>query len=222
MYALRCSNYARSSSTPWEDQKSSIQFIFCSFFDISKSKMAASKLIFSVWIWNAENVREDDTWLDSNSKFCSSLHLYFFKWAILGLFFLIFVSSIQLTVNVQYKYLLMTGFEPQTSGIGSNHYTNWATTYLYFFFFFSEKLFLQKSFEEFPNQSMGKTEIDGVDDKEEMEITDVSKLFMTTSGQSYKGSTIVKFVSRVVIWGIFKSGATLVNQVIKCQPWCTS
>ena len=65
---------------------------------------------------------------------------------------------------------------------------------------------------------MGKTEIDGVDDKEEMEITDVSKLFMTTSGQSYKGSTIVKFVSRVVIWGIFKSGATLVNQVIKCQP----
>ena len=136
--------------------------------------------------------------------------------------FLIFVSSIQLTVNVQYKYLLMTGFEPQSSGIGSNHYTNWATTYLYFFFFFSEKLFLQKSFEEFPNQSMGKTEIDGVDDKEEMEITDVSKLFMTTSGQSYKGSTIVKFVSRVVIWGIFKSGATLVNQVIKCQPWCTS
>ena len=32
---------------------------------------------------------------------------------------------------------------------------------------------MQKSFDEFPNQSMGKTEIDGVDDREEMEITDV-------------------------------------------------
>ena len=41
------------------------------------------------------------------------------------------------------------------------------------FLFFAEKLFLQKSFDEFPNQSMGKTEIDGVDDREEMEITDV-------------------------------------------------
>jgi hypothetical protein len=35
---------------------------------------------------------------------------------------------------------------------------------------------LQKSFEEFPNQSMGRTEIDGVDDNEEMEITDVRSL----------------------------------------------
>ena len=30
--------------------------------------------------------------------------------------------------NVQYKSLPMTGFEPQTSGIGSNGSTNWATT----------------------------------------------------------------------------------------------
>ena len=31
----------------------------------------------------------------------------------------------------------------------------------------------------------------------------------TTSGQSYKGSTIVNYDSRVVIWGIFQSGMTL-------------
>ena len=30
-----------------------------------------------------------------------------------------------------------------------------------------------------------------------------------SSGQSYKGSTIVNYDSRVVIWGIFKSGMTL-------------
>ena len=50
------------------------------------------------------------------------------KWASPGLFYFIFVISIQLTVNVQYKFLPMTGFEPQTSQIGSNHSTNWATT----------------------------------------------------------------------------------------------
>ena len=44
-----------------------------------------------------------------------------------GLFFLIFVFSIQLTVNVQYKFLPMTGFEPRTFEIGSNRSTNCAT-----------------------------------------------------------------------------------------------
>ena len=53
---------------------------------------------------------------------------YWKKWAIPGLFFFIFVFSIQLTVNVRYKFLPMTGFEPRTSGIGSNRSTNWATT----------------------------------------------------------------------------------------------
>ena len=54
--------------------------------------------------------------------------IFFKKWAIPGLFFFIFVFSIQLTVNVEYKFLPMTGFEPQTSGIGSDRSTNWATT----------------------------------------------------------------------------------------------
>ena len=48
--------------------------------------------------------------------------------AIPGLFFFILIFSIQLTANVQYKFLPMTWFEPQTSGIGSNRSTNWATT----------------------------------------------------------------------------------------------
>ena len=39
-------------------------------------------------------------------------------------FFFIFVFSIQLAVNVQYKFLPMTGFEPWTSGIRSNLSTN--------------------------------------------------------------------------------------------------
>ena len=52
--------------------------------------------------------------------------LLFFKkkWAISDLFFFIYVFSKQLAVNVQYKFLAMTGFEPQTSGIGNNHSTN--------------------------------------------------------------------------------------------------
>ena len=50
------------------------------------------------------------------------------KWAIPGLFFFIFIFSIRLTVNVQYQFLLMAGFEPQTSGLGSDRTTNSATT----------------------------------------------------------------------------------------------
>ena len=46
------------------------------------------------------------------------------KWAIHGLFFFIFVFPIQLTVNVQYKFLPMTGFYQWTSGIGSDRSTN--------------------------------------------------------------------------------------------------
>ena len=48
----------------------------------------------------------------------------FFKWAIPGLFLFIFVSSIQLTVYVRYKFLPMTGFEQRTSGIGRDRSTN--------------------------------------------------------------------------------------------------
>ena len=54
--------------------------------------------------------------------------LYFLKWTIPGLFFFIFVVSIQLTVNAQCKFLPMTGFELWTSGIGSYRSTNCATT----------------------------------------------------------------------------------------------
>ena len=47
---------------------------------------------------------------------------FFQKWAIPGLFFVIFVFSIHLTVNnVQYNFWPVTGFELRTSGFGSDH-----------------------------------------------------------------------------------------------------
>ena len=54
--------------------------------------------------------------VDDNNNF----DYVFKKWAI----FVIFVFSIQLTVNVQHNFLPMTGFEPQTSGVGSDRSTN--------------------------------------------------------------------------------------------------
>ena len=36
-----------------------------------------------------------------------------------------------------------------------------------------------------------------------------NNIWKETSGQSYKGSTIVNYDSRVIIWGNFKSGTTL-------------
>ena len=63
------------------------------------------------------------------------LNVFFLKWSIPGLFSFIFVFSIHSwqQTNVQYinKYLPMTGFEPRTSGIGSDCSTNWATTTAY-------------------------------------------------------------------------------------------
>ena len=55
----------------------------------------------------------------------------FFKWAIPGLLSLF--SFFQYTVDSKQmfyinKFLPMTGFEPRTSGIGSDRSTNWATT----------------------------------------------------------------------------------------------
>ena len=47
-----------------------------------------------------------------------------FKRPIRGLFFFIFVFSVQLRI----KSLPMTGFNSQTSGVGSNRSNNWATT----------------------------------------------------------------------------------------------
>ena len=44
----------------------------------------------------------------------------------------------------------------------------------------SEELLLTESWEDFPNQSMGLTEIEDVNEKEEMQITDVSKLINCT------------------------------------------
>ena len=69
----------------------------------------------------------DESEMKRGATQCLSTH-FFKKWAIPGLFFFIFVFSIQLTVNnVQYKCLPMIGFEPLTSGFGNDRSTNWAT-----------------------------------------------------------------------------------------------
>ena len=54
--------------------------------------------------------------------------LLFFKWAIPGVFFFIFLFSIHSWQFNIYNFLPMTGFKPWTSGIVSNCSTNWATT----------------------------------------------------------------------------------------------
>ena len=77
------------------------------------------KLIFKLPVEEALK-QNKEIYVNRASNECS-----FFKWAIPSLFPFIVVFSIQLTVNnVQYKFLTMTGFKPQTSGIGSDRSTN--------------------------------------------------------------------------------------------------
>ena len=68
--------------------------------------------------------------IQSNCRECSKVqfcHIFLKKGPFPASFSFIFVFSIQLTVNVQY-FLLMTGFEPRTSGIGSDSSANCVTT----------------------------------------------------------------------------------------------
>ena len=66
-------------------------------------------------------------WLDKGLIIFTK-SLLFLKMGISGIFFFIFVFSIQLIVNVQCKCLSMTGIKPRASENGSDCYTNWATT----------------------------------------------------------------------------------------------
>ena len=56
--------------------------------------------------------------------------LNFFKWAIPGLFFFIFIfSELKLAHNyIQNIFMLMLGFEPWISGVGSDRFANSVTT----------------------------------------------------------------------------------------------
>ena len=67
-------------------------------------------------------------------KKCANPGLFYLKkWVIPGHFFLYFrLFNTVDNKNVQYNYLPKTGFEPQTSGIKSNHSTNLATTTAFF------------------------------------------------------------------------------------------
>ena len=84
--------------------------------------------IIGLWWWSRDQ-RARLQFFDQDSKSSIFPCKMFFIWAIPGLFFFIFVFLKQLTVNiVQFKFLPMTGFEPWTSGIGSDRSTNCATT----------------------------------------------------------------------------------------------
>ena len=50
------------------------------------------------------------------------------EWYIPGLFFFTFMFSTVSSQYAEYKISPMTGFEPQTSSIGSGRSANWATT----------------------------------------------------------------------------------------------
>ena len=56
----------------------------------------------------------------------------------MGLFFIIFVFSIQLTISIQNKILPMTGFKLWNSGAGSDSSTSWATTTAHTFKYLSK------------------------------------------------------------------------------------
>ena len=72
----------------------------------------------------------------------------FIKWAIPSLFLFIFVFSIQLTVSIQYKFLPLTEFELQTSGIGSDRSTNWdaTTSFILMLLVFVPDIFIHLTF----------------------------------------------------------------------------
>ena len=76
-------------------------------------------------------------------KHICSRHLWMFCkiWANPGLFYFIFIFSIQLAVNIQYIFLPMIGFKLRTFGVGSDHSTNWATTTAHICECFNEKYF---------------------------------------------------------------------------------
>ena len=59
---------------------------------------------------------------------CSLPGTDFFMWAIPGLFFSLCLSFQYNWQSILWKNSPMTGFEPWTSGIGSNRPDNWATT----------------------------------------------------------------------------------------------
>ena len=71
--------------------------------------------------------RSWDVHFELNDDLYSHFSSFYKLWAIPGLFLIIFVFSIQFTINkFSIQRLPMTGFELRTSDIGSNRSTNWA------------------------------------------------------------------------------------------------
>ena len=93
-------------------------------------------------VGSTSNPRSLDIGATSHASVPSSLLNFsievFFSWAILGLFFFIFVFSTVNSKFVQYNILPMIGFELRTSGIGRNRSASLATPLPHF----SQSLFL--------------------------------------------------------------------------------
>ena len=89
---------------------------------ITEEDLDAASFEALKWIWTSTKLKQ----MSRLSQHNRLKHIPK-KWAIPGLFFFIFVFSTVNSKYVDYKILLMTGFEPQTSGIGSDRSANWAT-----------------------------------------------------------------------------------------------
>ena len=91
-----------------------------SFDDSVPPNVGAFKCKLEYW----QRSKMSSPWL----KILFEKYLFVKNWAIPALFFFIFVFSTVNSKYVQYKILLMTGFEPWTSEIGSDRSANSATT----------------------------------------------------------------------------------------------
>ena len=65
---------------------------------------------------------------------------------------------------------------------------------------FTDELFLTGGWEDFPNQSMGVTEIEGVVEKDELRITDVSCMYWFKKIPKYTAEYTFKMIIQLFVY----------------------
>ena len=127
-------NFTRAITQPFKVEKI-LYLVYCHFWALITNSVESLLLILDGKTYPIDGIRTQGysnvncLWSPTRPfSIFQFTKLLFLKWANPGLFFFIFVFSIQLTENIQYKFLPMTGFKPWTSGVRSNRSTNWATT----------------------------------------------------------------------------------------------
>ena len=128
----------RQGVTPWHIGLTKFHFKIGScrglFFVFFTNQRQIPPLIVSIKIWinlynMAVGIRTcDHSWKRMMEGVGLRSIKKLFKWVIQGLFFFIFVFSPVHIVHVHYKISPMTGFEPRTSKVRSDRFTNWDTT----------------------------------------------------------------------------------------------